>query len=737
MGQESRNAPAQDRRGVTGTPPEDASAVTAELEIVVRDDRLRVLTVLASRAETDLIRSQLARASSSIVTDSAYSLAGAVKRVTAGGVDVVLLGLDLPDSTGLSSFQRMYDCAPDVPIAILADGDDEDVALRAIAQGAQGFLVRSEIEPDRVRRCLVTSVERQRALCKICRDAERYSLAIDGTSDGLWDWDLDRDTLFYSARWNALIGLPERDVVADPQHWFDRVHPDDLSGLKDMLIEHLSGNARHFVHEFRVRGTGGDYLWVLSRGLAVRSLSGETRRIAGSMTDITERKLAEELLAFGALHDELTGLANRVLFKDRLAVALKTMKRQLGSPFGVLFLDLDRFKRVNDTFGHSVGDRLLVEISQRLARFLRPGDTLARLGGDEFGILVANATSVSDALHVAERLQDRLKAPFTVDDRSLEVSASIGIALSATGYDDPDEILHDADVAMYRAKSAGRGQTQVFDPLMHRSAVALLRLEEELRHAVDNDEFVMYYQPVVSFDGGRVVGFEALFRWRHPDRGLLTPAQFFAVAEESGLAGVIGWWAMENACRQMVDWRGRFPENPSLWVAINISDRLFMQADMVGRTREILTETGLEPSALRLEFREEVVVRHGEQALAKLQDLRRLGVRLAVDDFGSGVSHLSFLERFRYDTLKIDPSYISALGTGAPTMIETILTMANGLGIGVIAEGVETADQADRLRRLQCHEGQGYWFAHPVGPTDAEQLLVTTPEWWALGGQAH
>ncbi len=702
-----------------------------------REDRLLVLVVTPSAVEADSVRSHLAIASVSIITESSLTLASAVDRVAAGGIDVVLLGLDLPDSSGLSAFQRMVDCAPDVPIVLLIDEDGEDVALRAIARGAQGYLIRTELDPALLRRCLMASVERQRAVHKIRRDAERYSLAIDGTSDGLWDWDLESDTVFFSSRWNGLIGLPERDVVAGPLHWFERVHPDDLSGLKNMLIEHLSGNARNFEHEYRILGTGGDHLWVLSRGLAVRSSSGETRRVAGSMTDITERKMAEELLTFGALHDELTGLANRMLFKDRLMVALKTLKRQSGPPFGVLFLDLDRFKRVNDTFGHSVGDRLLVEIAVRLASFLRPGDTLARLGGDEFGILVSDAPSVSDALHVAERVQERLKVPFAVDGRQLEVSASIGIALSATGYDGPEEILHDADVAMYRAKAAGRGQTQVFDPLMHRSAVALMRLEDELRRAVDNDEFVMYYQPVVSFDGGRVVGFEALVRWHHPERGLLVPAQFFAVAEESGLASVIGWWAMEVACRQLVEWHMRFPHNRSLWVSVNISDRLFMQADMVSRTRDILTNCGLEPSTIRLEFREEVVVRHGEQAIAKLQELRRLGVRLAVDDFGSGVSHLSFLQQFQYDTLKIDPSYISALGTESPTMIETILAMAHGFGIGVIAEGVETADQADRLRQLRCPEGQGYWFAHPVEPTDAEQLLVTTPEWWALGGQAH
>jgi diguanylate cyclase (GGDEF)-like protein/PAS domain S-box-containing protein len=711
--------------------------MTADVSPAAAEGRLVVLTVLPSVSETDLVRTRLPLALDEVVLKSTLSLAGAVDRVTDGGIDIVLLGLDLPDSSGLPTFQRLHDCNPDIPIVVVVDEDGEDVALRAIAQGAQGYLTRREIDPVQLRHCILASVERQRVLRRIRGDAERYSLAIDGTSDGLWDWDLESDAVFYSARWNGLMGLPERDVVAGPHHWFDRVHPDDLSGLKDMLIEHLSGNARHFEHEYRVRGTGGDFLWVLSRGLVVRNLNGEARRIAGSMTDITERKLAEKLLAFGALHDELTGLANRTLFKDRLTVALKTMKRQSGPPFGVLFLDLDRFKRVNDTFGHSVGDRLLVEISRRLATFLRPGDTLARLGGDEFGILVADAPSVSDALHVAERVQERLRIPFAVDDRTLEVSASIGIALSATGYDEPEEILHDADVAMYRAKAAGRGQTQVFDPLMHRSAVALMRLESELRHAVDRDEFVMYYQPVVSFDRGRVVGFEALVRWNHPERGLLRPGQFFAIAEESGLANAIGWWAIEDACRQLVEWHRRYPENPNLWVSVNISDRLFMQADMVSRAEGILADTGLDPSTLRLEFREEVVVRHGEQAIAKLEELRRSGIRLAVDDFGSGLSHLSFLQRFRYDTLKIDPSYISALGADAPTMIESILTMADGFGIGVIAEGVETADQADQLRRLRCPEGQGFWFARPVVPSDAERLIITTPEWWGMGGQAH
>jgi diguanylate cyclase (GGDEF)-like protein/PAS domain S-box-containing protein len=717
--------------------PHEVEPISPETQSAADTATFVVLAVLSSPAETDLVRFQLSRPPRTMVVEHAASLSSAVDRIAAGGVDIVLLDLFLLDSSGLSTFQRMYDRSPEIPVVLVVDPGREDLALQALAQGAQGFVVRHEMDPTQLKRSLVASVERQRALRGIRRRAERFSLALDGTNDGLWDWDLMSDTVYYSPRWNGLIGLPERDVVAGSQYWFERIHPEDLPGLKDMLVEHLSGAARHFEYEHRILGSGGDYLWVLTRGLAIRDLNRRARRMAGSMTDITARKQVEERLAFSALHDGLTGLANRALFSDRLGVSLGTLKRDGGPHFGVLFLDLDRFKQVNDTYGHSVGDRLLVEIAQRLKGFLRPGDTLARLGGDEFAVLVANVSGVSGALHVAERVQELLNMPFAVEGHQFDVSASIGIALSTTGYEEPDEILHDADIAMYRAKAAGRGQAQVFDPLMHRSAVALLRLESELRKAVERHEFVMHYQPVVSLEQGRLVGFEALVRWQHPERGLLKPAQFLAVADETGLVTPIGWWAMDHVCRQLVEWQQRYPMDPPLWGSMNISDRFFMQVDLVQGTRSILADTGLDPSALRIELREEVIVRHGEPALDKLDELRQIGVRLAVDDFGSGVSCLSFLERFKYDTLKIDPSYISALGGGTATMIESILTLANGFGIGVIAEGVETADQARRLQQLQCPEGQGFWFAHPVEPAGAEQLLESAPARWALGSQAH
>ena len=707
-----------------------ASAATGECPLVV-------LVVVENTVDGERIASRLALTPVPFEVIRVASLADAMERTDAGGVDVLLLDLDLPDSSGLSTFQRMVDHEPEMPIVLLVDPDQEDLALEILARGAQGYMLRSELDPVQLRRCLVASVKRQQAHRAVRREAERLELVLDGTSDGLWDWELMQDSVFYSARWNNLIGLPSRDVVASSQHWLGRVHPDDLPGLKDELVEHLSGGARHFVYEHRIMGSGGDYLWVLARGQAVRELSGRTRRMAGSLTDITARKQTEERLAFSALHDELTGLANRVLFKDRLRVALRTLARNRGPHFGVLFLDLDRFKHVNDTYGHSIGDRLLVEISRRLMGFLRPGDTLARLGGDEFGVLVANISGVAGALHVAERVQELLNLPFAIDGRQLDIAASIGIALSTSGYDEPEDILHDADIAMYRAKAAGRGQAQVFDPLMHRSAMALLRLESELRHAVERHELTMHYQPVVSFATGRVVGFEALIRWQHPERGLLMPAQFLAVAEETGLATPIGWWAMADVCRQLVEWQRRFQMEPPLWASINVSDRLLMQADMVAGTRSILEDTGVPPASLRFELREDIIVRHGDQALDRLEELRRLGIGLTVDDFGGSVSHLGFVERFRYDVLKIDPSYVSALAGGAPTMIETILTMANGFGIDVIAEGVETAEQATTLRRMRCPEAQGFWFARPGEPGAAEQLLVTAPDWWSRPEQSN
>jgi diguanylate cyclase (GGDEF)-like protein len=515
------------------------------------------------------------------------------------------------------------------------------------------------------------------------------------------------------------------------EDWFDRVHPSDLPKLKAVLAAHLEGDGEHFELEHRMVDETGRERWVLVRGAAVRGPSGVARRLAGSLTDITARKRAEQQLLYDAFHDGLTGLANRALFVDRLSMAAAATQREPSSQFAVLVLDLDRFKTVNDSLGHAVGDDILVGFARRLQSVLRPFDTVARLGGDEFAILLGRVADVADAIHVAKRIQERLASPFETEGRQVYISASIGIALSSPHGETTDRILRDADIAMYRAKAGGRSRYEVFDHDMHRSAVALLKVETDLRQAVANGDFVMHYQPIVSLEGGGIVGFEGLVRWNHPERGLVAPTHFIGVAEETGLIVPLGWWVLRESCLQAREWQQMFPSDPPLFISVNVSGKLFMNEDMVDRVVEILEETRLDPSSLKLEVTENVVMDHGESALTKLLELRALGIQLSVDDFGTGYSSLSYLQRFHYDSLKIDRSFVSEMAQtrDSRTIVETILSLAHGLGIGVIAEGVETEDQVARLRQLDCPHGQGFWFARPLAADAATQLIASSPSW--------
>ena len=683
---------------------------------------------VAGRRATAALR----MASTVIGLARAARMVDALKRLESGGIDVVVLDPELPDATGVSAFQRLRDATSDEAVVVLVRGHDDPDGLACLRAGAEGLVVRNELTPEVLEHALVGAAERRWAVRTLERTVERYALALDGAGSGLWDWDVEADILFGSARLCGLLGYPERDVVTDLDGWLGRVHEDDVEGLRRMIAVQLEGNARRFVHEYRIRSAAGDFRWVQARGVAIRDLLGRPRRMAGSLSDITERKLNEARLVHDALHDELTGLANRSLFVDRLALALASLDRDLQAHFAVLFLDLDRFKAVNDAYGHAMGDRLLVGIANRLGSFLRPGDTIARLSGDEFVILTHSTPDVKAAIHIADRLQDTLSMPFWIDGHELAVTASIGVALSRSGYASPDEILRDADIAMYRAKSSGRATVRVFDPDMQRSAAALMRLEREMRTAVAEGQLVMHYQPVVCLDSSAVVGVEALVRWNHPERGLMAPGEFLAVAEESGLIVPIGWWCLEEAARQLCSWHDRLPALRDLWLSVNVSGKLLMRVEAVERLQGILTELGLPPSALRLEITERTAVDHGEAAVNRLDDLRELGVRVGVDDFGVDYASLTSLERFRFDVLKIHPSFVDCGPhcNGNGRLLRSILGLASQLGIEVIAEGVETADQVKMLRDLLCPACQGYWFARPSPAGAVEKLLTSPPGWW-------
>lgn len=449
--------------------------------------------------------------------------------------------------------------------------------------------------------------------------------------------------------------------------------------------------------------------------------------------DTTMRKEAEDKLQHDAFHDSLTGLPNRSLFKEYLKTSIGRAKRSKGHLYAVLFCDLDRFKNINDSLGHTVGDELLVSIARRLELSIRQNvDIVARLGGDEFAVLLDDMADTNVAIHIARRIQEGLRTAVDVTGHEIFSTTSIGIALSTTGYNNPEDILRDADTAMYRAKARGRACYEVFDKFMHARAVALLQLENDLRRAVERKEFEVYYQPIVSIkDDSRISGFEALVRWHHPERGLISPQDFISVAEDTGQIIHLGKWVLQEACQQMKQWQDQYPIYRNLTLSVNLSGKQFLQPDLVEQIKEILDKTGLNPRSLQLEITESVVIENTEIVTGTLMRLHDLGIQLSMDDFGTGYSSLSYLHNFPIDVLKIDRSFISCKqGTAKNQIVSTIITLARNMGLNVVAEGVETQEQLEHLRHLDCAYGQGFLFSHPMTAKETAELIgqvTTTP----------
>jgi PAS domain S-box-containing protein len=567
-----------------------------------------------------------------------------------------------------------------------------------------------------------------------------FHLISENAADMIALVDSDGRRLYNSPAYLKVLGYSPEDLKATSS--VEQIHPDDLPRVLQAAEKaRLGGQGERM--EYRVRHKDGSWRTLESTASPVRNAKGRTDKLVIVNRDITERKRAEEMLAHNAFHDGLTNLPNRSLFLDRLQQALTLSKRHPNYKFAVLLIDIDEFKIINDSLGHSAGDELLIQIGQRLKDSVRRADTvarprtdgvpdrpvddetLARLGGDEFIILLDDIRDPIEAVRVAERVQAELSTPFAINQQEIVISASIGIAASTSPHTHAEDLLRDADIAMYRAKRAGKARCEVSDPAMHASAVKRLSLETDLRKALDQGEFRVFYQPIVSLQTGKITGFEALTRWQRPE-GILPPIAFIAVAEETGLIIPMNRQLLREACQHLRAWQSEFPCNPPLTMSVNITSKEFAQPDLVSEIRKSLDQTGVDPGCLQLEIIETIAMGDAEKSGHVLAQLKALGVRLSIDDFGTGYSSLSRLRRIPVDTLKIDRAFIMNMDSDPENreIVRAIIMLAHNLGLKVIAEGTETEEHINLLKQLNCEMAQGYLYSRPVDDQTILKLLA-------------
>ncbi len=634
------------------------------------------------------------------------------------------------DGRGVDLLRDLQARSPNLLIAIIADEASVESAMAAVRVGAVDYLVKPLDDRARIRNVIANATHRvaeaaRRAelVRQLEQSEERLALALKATSEGLWDWDLTRNYIYLSTRWKAMLGFAAEELGNSPDEWFSRVHSDDLERFKQLVAGQLEAGADQFEIEYRIHPRDGSTIWVRTHGVCVRDDTGRVIRMVGSQIDITKQKQAEARLLHDALHDALTGLPNRALLLDRLEAVLSKLRRNPDRVFAVLFVDLDRFKNVNDSLGHAAGDELLVAIARRLEAQLRAEDTLARLGGDEFVVLLGEVDELGAVAAVVERLEEALRQPIEVRGHELVISASIGIAMSGPGYERAEDVLRDADIAMYRAKAAGRGGHTVFVGKMHEQAVQLLRLETDLRAAIGTPQCSVRYQPIVDVGSRRLAGFEALVRWKHPEQGWISPVEFIPIAEETGLIVELGEWVLREACARTRAWQ--VETSSGIFISVNVSPRQFSHPDLLQSIASALEDARLAPHHLKVEITEGVFIRDIDGAERTLDKLRDMDVQLSLDDFGTGYSSLSYLQRLPFDVLKVDRGFVTEMlrDQRAARLVEGVVTLGHALGLRVVAEGVESAAHLSALARIGCDFAQGYYLSPPLTEEDAAAVV--------------
>ena len=559
----------------------------------------------------------------------------------------------------------------------------------------------------------------------IVSDVERRALALTGSGDMIWDWDVSADKVFTSPETEHMLGMKRGALEGSAASWLDILHPLDRDRFRAALDSAIEQRRGRLTQSFRLRASDGNFLWFTLKARPVVGSDGEVVRLVGTLTDVTEFKNAEERLLFDAVHDNLTGLPNRELFLDRMEAAFAFARSDPQIKPSVLVIDVDRFKQVNDSVGIAIGDSILLTTARRLARLLKPQDTLARLSGDQFALILVSEKEPTRIVAFAESLRRTLRAPIAFNDREIFLTASIGLALADNEPRRAEEVLKDAELAMYHAKRIGGDRIEIFKPAMRSRKTDRLALESELRRAIERQEIKVLYQPIVRLEDRAIAGFEALARWDHPKLGRLSPAEFISIAEEIGLIVDLGLFVLERTARQLATWQAANRGREPLFASVNVSSRQLLRHDLIQDLRSVMARTALARGTLKLEITESLVMENPEHAAQMLARIKELGAGLSLDDFGTGHSSLSYLQRFPFDTIKIDQSFVRTTASGKrPVILRSIIALAHDLGMEVVAEGAETDSDAVELYQLGCEYAQGFAFGEPMTAEEARALLA-------------
>ncbi len=625
-------------------------------------------------------------------------------------MDIILKG----DMDGVETAEAIRSRI-NVPVIFLTACADEKTLQRAKVTEPFGYLIKP-FEERELHGHIEIALYKHRMERQLRESEERYFLATQGANDGLWDWNVHGKEIYFSPRWKAMLGYGERQIGNSPLDWFNRIHPADRQQVERRISEHLSGASNHFESEYRILDAKGAYRWVLCRGLARRDENGKAYRIAGSQTDITDRKV----------YNPLTGMPNRILFLDRLEHALKRTKPQV-QPFGVAVIEITGLKSIASSLGYVISDHLVCQIARKIQGCVLANDTVAHFG-DDFVLLLEEVNEGKQAAIAASRLQHELAQPFQIEGHTVYVTAHVGITLRTSEYTLPDELIRDAYTAMHRAKDDGKGRFEIFDRKMRSSAVARLKLEADLRGAMQRKEFRIHYQPIVNLKTGKLAGLEALVRWQRQDK-LLYPKDFLGVAESTELLIPLERWVLLESCAQMANWHQK--NSGALTLNVNLCPKHYADPHLIQELGEALQRSGLEPRSLRLEITESALMDNTDIVSKTLSHIQEMNVQLHMDDFGTGYSSLSYLNRFPIDSLKIDRSFVGNLGLSEETwkIVQAIISLGKNLDMELIAEGIENISQLRMLQTLKCEYGQGYYFSKPMMPEAVESLIAGHLPW--------